>query len=98
MYELPTFMKIRFWFYLNFMPITEEVIMYLLFTSGIALLIWSIIRILSSPTKKSSSELLEMGKKRQKMQTDKQIESKEKEMDVYNTLLASDNPDLTFIV
>lgn len=98
MYKLPTVMKTRFWFYLNFMPVAEEAIMYLLFISGIVLFIWSIMRILTGQTKKSSLELLEMKKKKQKMQTNKQIDSKEKETDVYNTLLSSNNPNLTLIV
>lgn len=98
MYELPKNMHIRFWFYLNFLPVAEKVMMYLLLLSGVVLLVWSIVRILSHQTKKSSSEWLEMEKKRRKAQTDKQIESKAKEMDVYSTLLTSDDPNLTLMV
>ncbi|XP_018358892.1 PREDICTED: scavenger receptor class B member 1-like isoform X2 [Trachymyrmex cornetzi] len=76
MYGLPLNMSLRFWFYLNFMPILTEVSMYLLFLSGAVLLVWCIMRILFHQTKKSSSEWLEMERKRRKAQTDKQIDPK----------------------
>ncbi|XP_018346276.1 PREDICTED: scavenger receptor class B member 1-like isoform X3 [Trachymyrmex septentrionalis] len=76
MYKLPLSMSLRFWFYLNFMPILTEVSMYLLFLSGAVLLAWCIMRILFHQTKKSSSEWLEMKRKRRKIQTDKQIDPK----------------------
>ncbi|KAL0131544.1 hypothetical protein PUN28_002827 [Cardiocondyla obscurior] len=97
MYKLPTNMHLRFWFYLNFMPTTEEVVMYLLLLSGTILLIWSVARILSLGTKKSSAEWLEMEKKRRKAQTDKQMESKSKDTDVYSSLLTSGDPNLMLI-
>ncbi|XP_018358894.1 PREDICTED: scavenger receptor class B member 1-like isoform X3 [Trachymyrmex cornetzi] len=97
MYGLPLNMSLRFWFYLNFMPILTEVSMYLLFLSGAVLLVWCIMRILFHQTKKSSSEWLEMERKRRKAQTDKQIDPKVKDIDVYSTLLTSGDPNLTMV-
>ncbi|XP_018301690.1 scavenger receptor class B member 1 isoform X2 [Mycetomoellerius zeteki] len=97
MYKLPLSMNLRFWFYLNFLPILTEVSMYLLFLSGAVLLVWCIMRILFHQTKKSSSEWLEMERKRRKTQSDKQIDPKVKNIDVYNTLLTSGDPNLTMV-
>ncbi|KAG5320971.1 SCRB1 protein, partial [Pseudoatta argentina] len=97
MYKLPLNLNLRFWFYLNFMPILTEVSMYLLFLSGAVLLVWCIMRILFHQRKKSSSEWLEMKKKQRKVQTDKQSDPKEKDRDVYSTLLSSGDPDLTMV-
>ncbi|KYN07821.1 PREDICTED: scavenger receptor class B member 1-like [Cyphomyrmex costatus] len=97
MYKLPLDMNIRFWFYLNFLPIMTEVSMYLLFLSGAVLLVWCIMRILSHHTKKSSSEWLELERKRRKVQTDKQIDPKVKDIDVYSTLLTPGDPNLTMV-
>lgn len=97
MYELPIHLNIRFWLYLNFVPIAEKVIMYLLFLSGILLLVWSIMRLLSHQMKKSSSEWLEMERKRRKIETDNQIDPKAKDIDVYSTLLTSGDANLTVV-
>ncbi|XP_018054991.1 PREDICTED: scavenger receptor class B member 1-like isoform X2 [Atta colombica] len=75
MYKLPLNLNLRFWFYLNFMPVLAEVSMYLLFLSGTVLLVWCIMRILFHQTKKSS-EWLEMKRKQRKAHTDKQIDPK----------------------
>lgn len=95
MYELPKYINIRFWFYLVVIPIAEKVLIYLLFLSGMLLLVWNIVRILSHQTKKSS--WVEMERKRRKTDTDKQIDPKAKDMEVYSTLLTSDEPNLTLV-
>ncbi|XP_011063959.1 PREDICTED: scavenger receptor class B member 1 isoform X2 [Acromyrmex echinatior] len=97
MYKLPLSLNLRFWFYLKFMPILTEVSMYLLFLSGAVLLVWCIMRILFHQTKKSSPEWLEMKRKQRKVQTDKQSDPKEKDRDVYSTLLSSGDPDLIMV-
>ncbi|XP_071565627.1 scavenger receptor class B member 1 isoform X2 [Temnothorax nylanderi] len=99
MYKLPKSMNIRFWFYLNVMPVMEEIIMYVLFLSGSMLLVWSVMRILFYQTKKSSSEWLEMERQRRKAQTNKQTDhQKAKDMEVYSSLLTSADPNLTLIM
>ncbi|XP_011877629.1 PREDICTED: scavenger receptor class B member 1 isoform X2 [Vollenhovia emeryi] len=98
MYKLPKSMHMRFLFYLNVMPIVEEVIMCLLFLSGAMLLVWSVMRILSHQTKKSPEEWLNMRRKRRKSQIEKLNDSRFKEMDAQNTLLTSDDPSLTLVV
>lgn len=72
--------------------------MYLLFLSGAMLLVWSVVKILSQQTKKSSSEWLEMERKRRKAQNDKQIDPKAKDMDVYSSFLTSNNSNLMLMV
>ncbi|XP_012056944.1 PREDICTED: scavenger receptor class B member 1-like [Atta cephalotes] len=96
MYKLPLNLNLRFWFYLNFMPVLAEVSMYLLFLSGTVLLVWCIMRILFHQTKKSS-EWLEMKRKQRKAHTDKQIDPKVKDIDVYSTLLTSGDPNLMMV-
>lgn len=98
MYQLPKSLSIRFWFYVTVLPIVEKIMMYLLFLSGAMLLVWSIVKILSQQTKKSSSEWLEMERKRRKSQNDKQIDPKAKDMDVYSSFLTSNNPNLMLMV
>ncbi|XP_012541119.1 scavenger receptor class B member 1 isoform X2 [Monomorium pharaonis] len=98
MYELPMNMYLRFWFYLNFLPVFEEIMKYVLFLSGAGLLVWSVVRILSYQTKKSSSEWVEMERKKRKTQTNKQNDPKAKDTDVYNTLLTPDGPNPTLMV
>ncbi|KAL6257532.1 hypothetical protein P5V15_011106 [Pogonomyrmex californicus] len=98
MYELPKFMNLRFWLYLNILPVMEEVMTYVLFLSGAMLLIWSIMKILSYQAKGSSSEWLEMEKDRRKTQNEKQVELKDKEIDAYNSLLTSGDPSLALMV
>ncbi|XP_018054990.1 PREDICTED: scavenger receptor class B member 1-like isoform X1 [Atta colombica] len=96
MYKLPLNLNLRFWFYLNFMPVLAEVSMYLLFLSGTVLLVWCIMRILFHQTKKSS-EWLEMKRKQRKAHTDKQIDPKVKDIDVFSTLLTSGDPNLMMV-
>lgn len=101
MSKLPSSMNVRFWFYLNFMPVVEKIIMYLLFLSGAVSLVWSVVKILSHQTQKSSSVWLEMERKRQKAQNaqiDKQANPKAKDTDVYSTLLTSGDLNMTLMV
>lgn len=98
MYKLPKNINTRLWFYINFMSIAEEVIKYLLFLSGAMLLVWSIWRILCYQMKKLSSEWVEMERKRRKTETNRQSDPKAKDVDVYNTLLTSVDPNMTLMV
>ncbi|XP_070154253.1 scavenger receptor class B member 1 isoform X2 [Polyergus mexicanus] len=100
MYELPTAIYLRFWFYLNFLPILEEMVLYLAFLSGVILLVWCIIRILSYQANKSPKEELEMEKemRRKRAQKDECINEKAKEMDVYSSLLILGDANLTITV
>lgn len=100
MYELPTAMQLRFWFYINFMPILEEMVLYLAFLFGMILLVWCIIRILSYQANESPEEGLEMEKemRRKRAQKDECINEKAKEMDVYSSLLMLGDANLTITV
>lgn len=100
MYELPTAMQLRFWFYINFMPIFEEMVLYLAFLFGMILLVWCIIRILSYQANESPEEGLEMEKemRRKRAQKDECINEKAKEMDVYTSLLMLGDANLTVTV
>ncbi|XP_020280180.1 scavenger receptor class B member 1-like isoform X2 [Pseudomyrmex gracilis] len=93
MYELPASMNLRFWFYLNFLPIAEEVSTYLLFLSGVILLVWSVVKLLSSHVKGSQMEWkeTEMKRKQQRAQQDKSADRKAKEADAYSSLLVFGN-------
>lgn len=99
MYELPTAMHMRFWFYLNFLPILEEMVLYLAFLSGVMLLVWCVIRILSYQTNESPEEGLEREIKirRKRAQKDECINQKGKETDAYSSLLILGDANLTTV-
>ncbi|CAL1682380.1 unnamed protein product [Lasius platythorax] len=96
MHELPTSMHIRFWFYLNVLVTMEELVMYLLFLSGVMLLVWCVVRILSYQANGSPEEGLE-GEltMRRKQAQDKCIDKKAREMDAYSSLLILGDANLT---
>ncbi|XP_012221741.2 scavenger receptor class B member 1 isoform X2 [Linepithema humile] len=96
MYELPTHMNMRFWLYIHFLPILEEIMIYLLFLLGAMLLVWSVVRILSYQAKESPTEWLEteIKRKRERVQNDKQNNLGAREMDTYSSLLILGDPNL----
>ncbi|KAL6433299.1 hypothetical protein ACFW04_006469 [Cataglyphis niger] len=100
MYELPTAMHIRFWFYINFLPILEEMVLYLAFLSSVILLVWCVVRILSYQTNESPEKGLEreINMRRKRAQKDECINQKGKEMDAYSSLLISGDANLTITV
>lgn len=99
MYELPSWMLIRFWFYINIMITIEELVMYLLFSSGVMLLIWCVVRIISYQTNESPEEGIEKEIKirQNRIEKDKCIGKKVREMDAYSSLLILGDANLTSI-
>ncbi|XP_029158787.1 uncharacterized protein LOC114931043 [Nylanderia fulva] len=99
MYDLPNSMFIRFWIYLNVLVTMEKLAMYLLFSSGVMLLIWCVVRIISYQANGSPEEGVEKEiKMRQKrVEKDTCIDKKATEMDVYSSLLILDDVNLTSI-
>ncbi|GAB1862091.1 Scavenger receptor class B member 1-like isoform X2 [Camponotus japonicus] len=99
MHELPTEMRLRFWFYLNALPIMEEVALYLMFLSGVILLIWCVIRIVSYQANRSPEEGLEIETKmrRKRAEKDKGVDQKTREADAYSSLLILGDANLTSV-
>lgn len=99
MYELPTEMRLRFWFYLNALPIMEEVALYLMFLSGVILLVWCVIRIVSYQVNRSPEEGLEIETKmrRKRAEKDKGVDQKTREADAYSSLLILGDANLTSV-
>ncbi|XP_032672792.1 scavenger receptor class B member 1-like isoform X2 [Odontomachus brunneus] len=97
MYEIPDALNIRFLFYLVICPIMQDVIIYLFFLSGMVLLVWSIVKILTYQKKRSSVNWMEkeMSRRRQRAQNDKQTDQISREIDTYSSLLISDDINLT---
>lgn len=99
MHELPTEMRLRFWFYLNALPIMEEVALYLMFLSGVILLVWCVIRIVSYQANRSPEERLEIETKmrRKRAEKDKGVDQKIREADAYSSLLILGDANLTSV-
>lgn len=91
MYELPTPMYVRFWFYINALPIIEEIALYLTFISGMILLVWCIIKI-SNQINRSPEERLqrELKMRQKRAEQDKDVDQKTREMDAYSSLILGD--------
>ncbi|EFN65311.1 Scavenger receptor class B member 1 [Camponotus floridanus] len=99
MYDLPTKMRLRFWFYLNALPIMEEVALYLMFLSGVMLLVWCVIRIVSYQANRSPEKGLERETKirRKRAEKDKGVDQKTREADAYSSLLILGDANLTLV-
>lgn len=99
MYELPFVMHLRFWFYINVLPVMEQVALYLMLLSGVILLVWCVIRIISYQANKLPEEGVEREvKMRQKRaKKDKGVDQKTGEIDAYSSLLILDDANLTSI-
>lgn len=94
--ELPDAINTRFLLYLNVLPVMQEVLMYLFLAGGAALLVWSVVKVLSYQAKGSSAIWLETEteKRMQRAQQDRQADWRTKEMDTYNSLLIPDDTTL----
>ncbi|XP_072757604.1 scavenger receptor class B member 1 isoform X2 [Anoplolepis gracilipes] len=97
MHELPTVLRLRFWFYLNVLPIVQELILYLAFLFGVILLVWCVVRILSHQANRSPEEGFdrEIKMRQKRAQQDQCVDQKAKEMDVYSSLLILGDANLT---
>ncbi|XP_034182926.1 scavenger receptor class B member 1 isoform X1 [Osmia lignaria lignaria] len=95
MYELPTSMNIRFWLYLNFLPVLQCIVIYSLFIIGSILIVLSIHKILMYQLNGStvSRQWLDPEIQSNKLQcfnNNRRMSCKVKEMDLYySTLLES---------
>jgi hypothetical protein len=99
MYELPDYLNTKFFFYLNILPIVQEIAIYGLFLSGTICLIWGVMKILSyrpeSVGVTSPWLEAEMHRKRMQYLNDKTISKPNKEMDMYfNSLLSTKDEEL----
>lgn len=95
MYELPTSMNIRFWMYLNFLPVLQYIVIYSLFIIGSILIVLSIHKILMHQLNGStaSRQWLDPEIQSNKLKcfnNSRRMSCKVKEMDLYySTLLES---------
>ncbi|XP_017892677.1 scavenger receptor class B member 1-like [Ceratina calcarata] len=89
MYELPTSMVVRFWLYLNALPVAENILSYILLLTGLVLILLSIHRLFLYNPKKlmSSRKWLDSEMKNQTLQFLDRRMSKVKEMDTYYSSL-----------
>ncbi|XP_043803781.1 scavenger receptor class B member 1-like isoform X1 [Apis laboriosa] len=95
MNELPLSMYIRFWFYLNFLPILQDIVTYSSLIIGIILISVGICKIfVYSPNKSTSArQWLNSKMKNQKLQffNNRRMSCKINEMDTYSSLIESKN-------
>lgn len=95
MNELPLSMNIRFWFYLNFLPIFQDIVTYSSLIIGIILISVGIYKIFVYPPNKSISarQWLNSKMKNQKLQffNNRRMSCKINEMDTYSSLIESKN-------
>lgn len=91
MYELPTSMNIRFWFYLNFLSIFVTVVTYVLMIAGVAGIILGIYKIVSYQTKGSllPNQISDIKNHNLQFITNRRLSCKSNEID--NTLLVSND-------
>lgn len=99
MYELPDAVNNKFKLYLNYLPMVQDVGIYLSFIGGSIVLLWSIVKILLHQPKRGMQWCeTEMQKQRLHILSDKESGAKSKEMEVYyNSLLSAQTEEMTSI-
>ncbi|XP_043260499.1 scavenger receptor class B member 1-like isoform X2 [Colletes gigas] len=95
MYELPTSMYYRFWFYLNVLPVMQDTLIYSLMIVGIGVIFIGIHKILLHQPKGSTSsqQWMESEMRNQKLQflNNRRLSCKTNEMDTYYSSLLNSN-------